>query len=186
VAPGPTQATYYQWVVQNAGCPAGYTGTHTYQQQQYITYTTYYYCPAVTGAYAVYTQTNTGWQWTSATQADYNTCTPSAPPAVVGQQICQNGPTSACVAGNFTAIDSPTAFNTRSCYYTVTVSYLGATASGTAASPAGAANSVQTGSTVIYIGGRSVTVNVTGNSSGIVGSFSGAHPMRCQGSYTIN
>jgi prepilin-type N-terminal cleavage/methylation domain-containing protein len=101
VAPGPTQATYYQWVVQNVGCPAGYTGTHTYQQQQYITYTTYYYCPAVTGAYAVYTQTNTGWQWTSATQADSNTChVACATPATVS--VTSN---LLCIAG--TCINNP-------------------------------------------------------------------------------
>ena len=78
VAPVPSAYNNYQWVTVNAGCPAGYWGSHTYQVQQVQTVTTTYSCPSPQGGYASSTSAG-GWSNTGATQADNNGCTPPPP-----------------------------------------------------------------------------------------------------------
>jgi len=80
VAPAPTSVPSYQNVTVNAGCPAGYSGAHTYQKQQVRTTTTTYACPAPQGAYTTASATS-GWSDTGATSGDSNTCTAPPPPA---------------------------------------------------------------------------------------------------------
>ena len=104
VAPAPSAYNNYQWVTVNAGCPAGYSGSHTYQVQQYQTVTTTYSCPSPQGGYATSSSAG-GWANTGATQADSNNCVPPPPPAptclkttdvqIVSSQICVGYETSA-------------------------------------------------------------------------------------------
>ena len=79
-APAPSSTTQYQWVTVNAGCPSGYTGSHTYQEQQQRTATTTYSCPSPTGSYTTNPTTYSGWTNTGATQNDSNTCVAPPPP----------------------------------------------------------------------------------------------------------
>jgi hypothetical protein len=73
-APAPTSASNFQWVTVNAGCPAGYSGAHTYQMLQSQTVTTTYSCPAAQGS-PTSSSAAGGWVNTGTTQADSNSCT---------------------------------------------------------------------------------------------------------------
>jgi hypothetical protein len=77
-APAPVATYEYQWAGVNAGCPAGWSGAHTYQKQQRRTATTTYACPAPQGS-ATGATAYSGWADTGALQADSNTCAPPAP-----------------------------------------------------------------------------------------------------------
>jgi len=79
IAPAPTSVAGFQNVAVNAGCPAGYTGSHTYLKQQVHTTTTTYACPAPQGAFTSGTSVS-GWSDTGAISSDNNTCTAPPPP----------------------------------------------------------------------------------------------------------
>ena len=119
VAPGASSYNNYQWVTVNAGCPAGYSGSHTYQVQQYQTVTTSYACPSPQGAYTSSTSVG-GWANTGATQADSNGCVAPPPPPPVGPHwsgVVSDHPTLACSFGGTraTAAAAAAALQGQSC-----------------------------------------------------------------------
>lgn len=83
VAPGPTSARETQWVGVNAGCPSGWTGSHTYEKEQARTNTTSYKCPSPQGGYTANPTAYGGWGDTGATRNDSNSCTQPANRAFV-------------------------------------------------------------------------------------------------------
>jgi hypothetical protein len=78
--PAPSTQTQTQWVASSAACPAGYTGSHTWEREQSSSRSISYSCPA--GTTTLPPATVGGWSaWadTGATRNVVNTCT--APPA---------------------------------------------------------------------------------------------------------
>lgn len=85
--PAPNTTQNFRWVNASQACPAGQTGSWTWQNQQVQSRTVSYSCPA--GTTSLPAPTDTGWSaWsnTGAKQAESNTCT-SAP------QYCPAGKT---------------------------------------------------------------------------------------------
>lgn len=76
--PAPFGQNEYQFVSRSAGCPAGQTGSQTWQAQQVRSRTGSYNCPAGTTSIpgATYTAWS-AWADTGATQNYNSTCTPS-------------------------------------------------------------------------------------------------------------
>lgn len=76
--PAPTNESRTQWVASSAACPAGQSGSHTWEREQVSTRTISYSCPAgstsipapTTGAWG-------GWANTGATRSVVNTCVPA-------------------------------------------------------------------------------------------------------------
>ena len=104
----------YRWVGVDAGCPAGYSGSHTYQAQQSQLVTTVYSCLSLLGT-SVGVAVTTPWANTGAIQADNNACVaPPAPPACVpyGQA---GGPV---ITSQLMCIIQPSSFSSVSPTYT--------------------------------------------------------------------
>jgi len=119
-----TVATQYQWVGVNAGCPAGYTGAHTYQKQQAQLVTTVYTCLSIIGL-SVGANVYGPWLDTGAIQGDSNTCTaPPPPPPACAPAVGQLG--GPLVLSNTLCIGGVCQPNLGS-IYSRTATYVGAT-----------------------------------------------------------
>lgn len=83
--PSPATAAQTQWASVDAGCPAGQTGGHTYQQEQSRTQTTSYDCAS--GPTTLPAPTVSAWSaWVDiagATKGDTNTCAAGGAPGAV-------------------------------------------------------------------------------------------------------
>ena len=79
----PVYLDQYRWVDTTGTCPAGYTGTHTWQREQHRVRTASYSCPAGTATLPAPTYTyGTGYQDTGRIQNEVNTCAVTCvPPA---------------------------------------------------------------------------------------------------------
>lgn len=88
--PAPFSQSEQQWVNLNSACPAGQTGSITWQAEQSRTRTGSYNCPAGSTALPAATFTGwSGWSNTGATRNLVNTCaTPAPPPAPAPSPTC--------------------------------------------------------------------------------------------------
>lgn len=79
--PAPFPQAETQWVTTLAACPAGQSGSHTWQAEQRRTRTGTYSCPATTWSLPSPTFTTwTKWAETGVRRNEASTCTPNAPP----------------------------------------------------------------------------------------------------------
>lgn len=74
--PSPSTQTQKRWVTVSQACPSGYTGSHTWEDEEQSTRTAY--CPASTGAYSWGAWS--AWTKTGAKRNDQNTCQPAVDP----------------------------------------------------------------------------------------------------------
>jgi len=79
----PSPTTAYNWVARSAACPAGQTGSNTWEAQQ--SQTTSYNCPA--GTTSLPSPSTTAWTDTGSIRNQVNTCKVTANPCVVSTTI---------------------------------------------------------------------------------------------------
>ena len=80
--PAPSTQTQTRWVASSAACPAGYTGSHTWEREQSSTRSVSYSCPAGTTTLPPATFGSwSAWANTGATRNVVNTCTAPPPSA---------------------------------------------------------------------------------------------------------
>lgn len=72
--PSAYRTSEFQWVQQNWGCPAGYSGQNIFNVQQQRDYTVAYSCAGGSSPYQAYTTDYTGWWNTGNNQPISNTC----------------------------------------------------------------------------------------------------------------
>lgn len=79
--PAPTSQSANEWAPRSAPCPAGWTGSHTWEEVRTHARPVSYSCPAGTATLPPATYGAYGaWSWTGTTRNVVNTCAP--PPAV--------------------------------------------------------------------------------------------------------